>query len=583
MAINTRLDLEKYINTYQYPNIFIKPINTQFAHHYGEIDSHNIVKLLFSLKVDRNSEKKWNVRKVVELMRSYPEVVGKHIQDITHYVPKQTQVKDKEDDSILDPFFDIKSVDKWYRPKNIKLTESQYHRLFEGVFINGIKGNKANLTYQKNQNYSKGNLVPLDNLKTDKMDMNNSDTYEVRLKGGLISYNITSIKGMEVMHYFKRLWDKEKTTIKIDNGNETKDYELTMLSNEFNAFKQQFLTKVNIVVEHAMQQFAQQGNNVHFEKVCVMPVVSHSHFNEKMCEEIANASLCNLPIQVISKDLLVKDISKMEKDEDFINKNKEFYDAPFSVDTNSPIFQKSTLSHLDSNLNKFHAIEELAPLIEQMNAVCKKILIQYYNYNHAQNNVNQNNTPLRLLQNMAQNYMVYFDLYQEIKKRGVYLDLTKGDNEYSHIQLDGIMQAIDYTKDASVEKRSNAIWQMVKPYLRGQNSQFTTRYYALPLNLWQKRKFQIKDLPNSIRMGLRNIYTVNNNEEFVKSELAKTYNSVFVVFDDNISGGATLADVCYQLQQLGIKYIVPITFGKMQVKNSYGVMRLNSPQNGYNY
>jgi hypothetical protein len=124
---------------------------------------------------------------------------------------------------------------------------------------------------------------------------------------------------------------------------------------------------------------------------------------------------------------------------------------------------------------------------------------------------------------------------------------------------------------------------MVKPYLRGQNSQFTARYYALPLNMWQKRKFQIKDLPNSIRMGLRNIYTVNTNEEFVKYELAKTYNSVFVVFDDNISGGATLADVCYQLQQLGIKYIVPITFGKMQVKNSYGVMRLNSPQNGYNY
>jgi hypothetical protein len=157
MAINTRLDLEKYINTYQYPNIFIKPINTQFAQHYGEIDSHNIVKLLFSLKVDRNSEKKWSVRKVVELMRSYPEVVGKHIQDITHYIPKQTQdKKDSHDDSQLDPFFDKKSVEKWYRPKNIRLSESQYNRLFEGVFINGIKGNKANLTYQKNQNYSKG-------------------------------------------------------------------------------------------------------------------------------------------------------------------------------------------------------------------------------------------------------------------------------------------------------------------------------------------------------------------------------------------------------------------------------------------
>ena len=86
------------------------------------------------MKVDRNSEKKWSVRKVEELMRSYPEVVGKHIQDITHYIPKQTQdKKDSHDDSQLDPFFDKKSVEKWYRPKNIRLSETQYHKLFEGI------------------------------------------------------------------------------------------------------------------------------------------------------------------------------------------------------------------------------------------------------------------------------------------------------------------------------------------------------------------------------------------------------------------------------------------------------------------
>ena len=58
-----------------------------------------------------------------------------------------------------------------------------------------------------------------DYLKTDKMDMNNEDTYLVPLKNGMMSYNITSINGTEVMHYFKRIFDRQKTSIKDTEGN----------------------------------------------------------------------------------------------------------------------------------------------------------------------------------------------------------------------------------------------------------------------------------------------------------------------------------------------------------------------------
>ena len=68
------------------------------------------------------------------------------------------------------------------------------------------KKKKGSLKYDKSatKKYNKGNLSSLDMLKTDKMDSNNNDTYEVPLKGGIMSYNITSINGTDVMHYFKK-------------------------------------------------------------------------------------------------------------------------------------------------------------------------------------------------------------------------------------------------------------------------------------------------------------------------------------------------------------------------------------------
>lgn len=89
-------------------------------------------------------------------------------------------------------------------------------------------------------------------------------------------------------------------------------------------------------------------------------------------------------------------------------------------------------------------------------------------------------------------------------------------------------------------------------------------------------------------MGLKNFYNPNQDEELVKAELERIKGTIFVIFDDNLSGGATLSDICYQCKHLGIDNIVPITFGKMQEKVTMGIRPLTTPTNnkgekGFNF
>ena len=83
--------------------------------------------------------------------------------------------------------------------KKIFLKEEQISLLNidEDVFISNKKGkNKLQLTYNKRlsdkMTKNHGTLNPAELINTGKMDQNNSDTYEVPLKGGITSYNITS-------------------------------------------------------------------------------------------------------------------------------------------------------------------------------------------------------------------------------------------------------------------------------------------------------------------------------------------------------------------------------------------------------
>lgn len=495
----------------------------------------------------------------------------KKINALRPQEPKQT-----EDDLEYTPNTDYNSVRSWgYKPKNIQLSEEQYNRLFESVYVNNVKKNKAYLTYDLNKR-KHNNLLQQDFLETDKMDEDNSDTYEVKLKGGITSYNITSIKGTEVMHYFKKLWDNQKVTVKL-GGKDGEDYEMIMLSNEFNLFKQRFLKKIGFVVNYCINKFKTENKDLNIDKISIYPVKSSSNFNIKMCEEISNENINGLNIHIVNPELFLKDLSKLEKDEDFIKKNIEYYDSPIMRDDNT---SSSLIKYVDKDLNRYKSISNASIYIDEMNDCVNNIIDLYYRYNNSLKNGGKLD---KIAKTIANEYMKYHDCFAKVNKSTRYIDPTKNYEE-SAIHFEKIANALKYTKGPSVEKRTQAIWDVIKPLLRGKKcsidgSPYLNSWDVKPINKWVKTPFQIKNLTNGERMAMRNYYSPNANLDIIKQEVESAKNSIFIIFDDNVSGGATLSDICYQCSKLGIENLIPITFGKMDKKNTLNFMPLTLPKN----
>lgn len=236
--------------------------------------------------------------------------------------------------------------------KIIKITESQYKSyLCEDVFINDTNLDKktAQITYKKRasaKDRNIGNKKSTDLLKTDKMDTNDSSTHIIMLKGGIKSYNITDIKGMEVMHYFKNYFDKEDTLITIDK----KQFQLEMEDNEFKEFMTQFITKVDYVIDDKIKEYKRQNKDINFTKVCIYPVPSSKKFNIGIANRLVNFHFCGIPQTIIvDSELLKKDMAKLNKDEEFINKNHEFYNDKFYKDLDS---DETNIGHVDTELAK---------------------------------------------------------------------------------------------------------------------------------------------------------------------------------------------------------------------------------------
>lgn len=454
---------------------------------------------------------------------------------------------------------------------NIIITESQFRelvqkQLLEGVYVNGLKGNKALLSYGKGMTYHRGNLMPQDLVKTDKMEQNNNDTYIVPLKGGINSYNITSIKGQEVMHYFKYYWDSKKAEVKVKDkeGNE-KNYELEMEKREFNDFLQQFIKKVSIVIEHYVS-----NNNVgEISKISIYPVPSSSRFNEEMSKELIGMNILGLPIQVINQKLFYKDTSNIQRDNDFIEKNKEYYNSEMSQVAG---YKKPVLSFLDTAVNRNHAMQEFDRFINGLNECTKQMLQTLNNYKNGPSKGSQTT-----LKTLAWTYRYYCDIMDQSVKICTYNDAVRG-VEDAQIHFNKIANQKKYSKNASIEKRTEIIWEFIKntPYIRGQRSPITGKPYTKrEINYWEYTPFQMKSLSNGERMGLKNFFSIDTN--VLQQEIKRIQGTLFVIFDDNVSGGATLSDICLQAKKAGIQNILPITFGQMGVKWEKGVIPLTRP------
>lgn len=442
--------------------------------------------------------------------------------------------------------------------------------LAENVFIDADKVNRkqktVGLTYARGR--SKNPVTYWDRLKTDKMDEDSANTYEVMLKGGIVSYNITDIMGTEVMHYFKRLWDNKSTKInvQVDGRSEKEEYELKMLKDEETEFLNRFKKKIEIVVSRWCDEH--KVSSKQFSGISIYPVPSSSRFNEKMAELLSAMNVYGLPIQVVNQGLMAKDLKNLEKDTDFIEKNKEYFNKPlFKNDVNGTY--GTIQQNIDTSLSKYKAMEQADIFIGAINRKASQMLSKLSYIKTNGNNANE-------AAKMARDYKVYYDLIMEcytLTYQDEVLNQKRGFNRSSLINL------VKYSKGPSIAGRSESIWSIVEPYLKTQKCHITGKEYTpIEIGKWSRPSFEMKHLGNSIRMGLRNFYSPNDTDpEMVQKELKRIHGTVFLIFDDNISGGATLGDICYQCKKLGIENIVPITFGVMNEKWVLGRQPLTIP------
>lgn len=447
--------------------------------------------------------------------------------------------------------------------KKIKISENIFKKLFEDVYMTNADSvkKKVQLKYAKNGGkYNKGNESSLDMIKTDKMDKNDNDTYEVPLKGGIMSYNITSINGTEVMHYFKRIFDKQKTYAKLSKyGNE--EYELEMADSEFKSFMEQFVTKVSKVVGYKINEFNSSGANI--SGISIYPVPSSSRFNSEMAKRMQFNLMCGFTPKLIDQSLLRKDLSKLEKDNEFIGKNSQYYNERYSNQMPKDI---THMNYVDREYNRFSAITNAQNNISEANKIAKQLIQKYYSRKEV-------NTP-KFYEKLNLLFTSYMEAVNNIVNTANYFDTVS--KKKSSVHLAKIAKAIKYSKGPSIEERTNEIYDMLKSqgYLKN-----IPRTKLTQVCYWEPVNFQIKNLSNDVRMTLKNYFQPNDNKDIVDNELNNTENNVFVIFDDNISGGATLSDICNQLKNLGIKYIVPITFGKMRESWNSRTIVVNKPKN----
>lgn len=469
----------------------------------------------------------------------------------------------------------------------IKLTETQYNYFVnasdvikEDVFTSDIddKSKVANITYAKGMSSKKRNAVSGDFLKTDKMDSSGHDTYIVPLKGGIVSYNITSISGTEVMHYFKNYFEKstkKNTTIKL-NGEE---YKLRMKEEEFDSFMNRFCEKVGNVVNYYINDIRSKNGDISFNTISIYPVKSSSNFNIKMSHELIQKGLTisGMNLRLVNEEILDKDLSKVEKDEEFIQKNQDYYNSEQSTAENTKGTHMQALNRDYNMLSRYPDIKQQINLANEYTTSMRdkkrgKLLKQWdYIKSHMD----------RLTPDAVDKFYNLFIEYQNIVDKIVQLSeyYDETDNKYKKRRFDSIAKAVKNTKGPSVERRKNEMYDFL--LANGYRGKLPKRNKAYEVCAWEPIKFQIKKFNNDTRMGLRNLFQFD--EEKLQAEIDLIKNSILVIFDDNISGGATLSDICYQYKKMGIEYMIPITFGKMKESWQKGPYPITKPKNGFNF
>ena len=80
------------------------------------------------------------------------------------------------------------------------------------------------------------------------------------------------------------------------------------------------------------------------------------------------------------------------------------------------------------------------------------------------------------------------------------------------------------------------------------------------------KKFEIKSLDDKSRRSIEGLFKLNPKMKDMRSKLEGKH---IVIFDDNISSGATLDDICLELKRYNVASILPITLAIIP-KTAYG-------------
>ena len=456
-----------------------------------------------------------------------------------------------------------------------EMVKSVICALTEDAYINNLntKNKTASITYQKGNSAYK-RKVSNDYLDTSMMDKLDKDTYEVPLKGGITSYNITAINGTKVMHYFKNYFDRKKTIETITNRSTGKkeDYNLKMEKNEFESFKSMFIKKVDKVIQYCINNF----DNKDFAKVSIYPVPSSSKFNVEMANEMAGVNFANITggTQVINTEMFRKNLRNLEVDKDFIEKNKDYYNSPLYADNPTG---ETHMNSVNTTANKYKTLSSYIDMyVKYINRLVNGITTMV---NADRSNMKKKNSQAQYSDTLGKRLVKFYwqlaNAYEEIIEYSAYIDDFTGKEKIQY--TDDQLKPLKYAKTAVNIANTDLVYELVKPYIRGLKTRNGKPIKKLPIMPVENR-FSIKSMTNDIRLGLKNYFLAD--DEIVKQELEKIQNTVFVIFDDNISGGATLSDICLQAKNLGIQYIIPITFGKMRESYSkYGGSSITKPNN----
>ena len=487
-------------------------------------------------------------------------------------------------------------------PKRIYINEEQLQKLNEDVYTQSLDNNnkKAKITYQKGVDSSVKDVINSgEGLKTDKMDSMNSDTYIVPLKNGINSYNITSIDGKEIMHYFKRHFSNQATKMMVDFGKSKEEYELEMENREIRDFLRQFAEKVTFVIEDYVSKHKELTNRKIYKlsQVCVYPVKSSSNFNSKIVDLLLNykQSIYGLPVLKLNENLLKKDISNIQKDEDFIAKNIDYYNRDRTSSYKQMNGRDTHMNALNTDLNMLQARNKVNNEVNALNEIVRILLTKLYSYRHNINIGNEKaaqNDAVRIANlfpdycrrssedRVIMQYSYYVDdrTGESYHKNNKAYNKEKGESEYTHFKQK------KSTKMPSVDENTKEIIEITKNYNpQGYNSLKPQELRMVRVMYREIIDFQIKKLFNDTRMGLKNLFGFDEKElEIAKKQIE---GNILVIFDDNISGGATLSDICAQFMNVGVKHIIPITFGKMFEqwggRGRGGMVNVAKPRNGF--